>query len=314
MKAQSFLLVTAGLLALAPISAHAKIERVVEKTFTVSPGGLLNVSTQGGDIRVETAAGNVVKVIAKERIRADSESEADELLKPLQLTIEQDGGGVTATAKYERKLADFHWHSWPPVQVSFVVTVPASYNAELHTSGGDIKVADLGGKLNAHTSGGNLVLGKITGEINAQTSGGNVRLEEGGAATKLGTSGGNISVEHIVGPAELRTSGGDISIGTVDDTLEARTSGGNVSAQISGGLKGDCVLSTSGGRVRATVPKSAAFDLEASTSGGDVRADGLTITIDGGGVGKSRLSGRVNGGGPKLKLHSSGGDIVVETR
>ncbi|MEO7598356.1 MAG: hypothetical protein ABIV50_05460, partial [Opitutus sp.] len=79
-------------------------------------------------------------------------------------------------------------------------------------------------------------------------------------------------------------------------------------------FKGDCVLDTSGGNVKAKVARTAAFDLDASTSGGDVRADGLTITIEKGGVGRSRLSGKVNGGGPTLKLRSSGGDIVVETR
>jgi hypothetical protein len=57
----------------------------------------------------------------------------------------------------------------------------------------------------------------------------------------------------------------------------------------------------------------AGFELDASTSGGDVRAEGLTITIAKGGVGKSRLAGSVNGGGPILKLRSSGGDISVRT-
>jgi len=73
------------------------------------------------------------------------------------------------------------------------------------------------------------------------------------------------------------------------------------------------VLSTSGGKVVATVDKAVAFHLDASTSGGDVEADGLTITIEYGGQGKSRLAGDVNGGGPLLKLHSSGGDVVVKT-
>ena len=88
----------------------------------------------------------------------------------------------------------------------------------------------------------------------------------------------------------------------------------NVTATFVGGLRGDCVLSTSGGRVKAYVEPSAGFRLDASTSGGGVNADGLTITIDKGGAGKSRLSGAVNGGGPLLKLRSSGGDIVVSQR
>jgi len=308
------LFLSAGLLALVPISAQAKIERVVEKMFTVQPGGLLKVETQGGNIRVETSNGAVVKVVAKEQIKASSESEADELLKKLTLDIEQDSGGVTATAKYEQRLPGFNWGSWPPVQVSFVVTVPANYNVSVKTSGGNVSVGDLSGKVYARTSGGNISLGKISGDVDANTSGGDVRLEEGLAEVKLGTSGGNISVDRAVGVSDLDTSGGDIKIGVVENTLHASTSGGNVSAGLVGPLKGDCVLSTSGGRVRATVDKGVAFDLDASTSGGEVEAAGLTITIEKGGSGRSRLAGKVNGGGPLLRLRSSGGDIVIKTR
>lgn len=308
------LLLTAGLLALAPFSAHAKIERVVEKTFTVQPNGVLHVETQGGDIHVLTSTDATVKVVAHERIHASSETEADEILQKLTLTIEQQTGGVSASAKYEKQLAGFHWGSWPPVQVDFTVTVPVNYNVELKTSGGDVTVGDLNGKVNVRTSGGNVTLGKITGDIDAGTSGGDVRLEEGLAVVKLGTSGGDIRVGRAVGPTDLGTSGGNIDIKSVENTLRAATSGGDVSAGIVGALKGDCKLATSGGRVRVTVDKGAAFDLDASTSGGDVDATGLTITIERGGSGRSRLSGKVNGGGPLLKLRSSGGDVIVQTR
>jgi hypothetical protein len=304
----------ASLLALVPLSAHAKIERVVEKTFTVQPGGLLTVQTQGGNVRVETSNEAIVKVVAKETFKTNSESEADEILKKLTLVIEQQGEGVTAMSKYEKKLPGFQWGSWPPVQVSFVVTVPSHYNVTLKTSGGDIVVADLVGKVHARTSGGNISLGKITGDVDAGTSGGDVRLVEGLATVKLNTSGGNIKVDRAIGETDLDTSGGDIAIGSVENMVHASTSGGNVSAGIVGALKGDCVLDTSGGTVRAKVAQSAAFNLDASTSGGDVKAEGLTITIEKGGSGRSRLAGKVNGGGPLLRLRSSGGDIFVETR
>lgn len=308
------LLLTAGLLALTPFCAHAKIERVVEKTFTVQPGGVLKVETQGGDIRVQTSADATVKVVAREKIRASTDAEADEILQKLALTIEQSADGVSAIAKYEKKLAGFHWGSWPPVQVDFTVTVPANYNVELKTSGGDVVVGNLNGKVYARTSGGDVTLGKITGDIDGGTSGGNVRLEEGLAAVKLGTSGGDVRVGRAVGPTDLGTSGGDIDIKSVENTLEAETSGGDVNAGIAGALKGNCKLSTSGGRVRVTVDQGVAFDLDAATSGGDVDATGLTITIERGGSGRSRLAGKVNGGGPLLKLRSSGGDIIVQTR
>lgn len=309
MKTSIRLLSVVGVLAFGAASAQAKIHRTVEKTFAVQPGGELKVDTQGGNIEVKTSAEPTVHVVAKETIRASSDKQADDLLEDLDLTIEQDSGGVTASAKYKK-------HLWGnnPVEVSFTVTVPKQYAVNLRTSGGNVDVADLDGKVHARTSGGNVSLGKIGGEIDAGTSGGDVSLDDGAKDVKLGTSGGNIRVGHIGGSADLDTSGGDIAVKTVDNTLHASTSGGNVSAGIAGALKGDCDLSTSGGQVRVQVDKGVAFDLDASTSGGDVRAEGLTITIDKGGVGKSRLSGKVNGGGPRLKLRSSGGDISIETR
>jgi len=308
------LLLTAGLLAMSTLTAQAKIERVVEKSFNAQPGGILKVETQGGDVRVQISADNTVKVTAREKIRASSEAEADEILAKLTLDIAQTADGVSASAKYEKQIPGFHWGSWPPVQVDFIVTVPVNYNVELKTSGGDITVGNLNGKVFARTSGGDIGLGKISGEIDGGTSGGDVRLEEGLAGVKLGTSGGDIRVGRAVGPTDLGTSGGNIDIKSVENTLHAATSGGDVSAGIAGPLKGDCKLSTSGGRVRVVVDKGGAFDLDASTSGGVVDATGLTITIERGGSGKSRLAGKVNGGGPLLKLRSSGGDIVVQAR
>ena len=313
MNTRTFFL-AAGLVAFVPFSAFAKIERVVEKTFTVQPGGTLKVETSGGGIAVESGAGDTVKVVAKEVIRADSDAEADALLKDLTLTIEQQGNDVVAKAKYASTPLDFHFGSWPPVQVSFVVTVPARYHSDLHTSGGSIKVGDLAGNVLARTSGGGIRIGQIDGTVDARTSGGDVRLDSCTGDTKLSTSGGGIRAERIVGKADLRTSGGGISVKLVENALQAQTSGGGVEAAIAGALKGDCLLSTSGGSVRVAVDKTAAFRLDAATSGGDVHAPGLTIRIENGGLGKSRLVGDVNGGGPLLKLRTSGGGIDVKMR
>jgi hypothetical protein len=313
MKLHFRLLVAAGLLAGITTGAHAKIERTFEKTFAVQAAGKLRLETQGGEIRVTPGADGVVKITVREKIRASTEAEADELLKKLELDFDQTGNDVTATAKYERQLPGFHWGSWPPVQVDFIVTVPASFATDLHTSGGGITVGDLNGKVNARTSGGSITLGKIGADIDAHTSGGSVSLDAARGEVKLGTSGGNITVGRVDGPASLGTSGGSIKIESVVGALRANTSGGNIRAGISGPLKDDCALSTSGGSVRVVVDKAAAFRLDASTSGGSVDAAGLTITLEKSDRGRSRLSGSVNGGGPLLKLRSSGGSIEVKT-
>ena len=300
-----------GCLSLPALIASARVERVVEKTFSVSAAGILRLETQGGEIRVMPSNDSMVKVTARQRFRTSSETEADEVLKKLDLVIEQNGNDVRAVARYERAPWGFHFGSWPPVQVDFTVSAPANFATDLHTSGGSITVGDLNGKVNARTSGGSIKLGKIGAEIDARTSGGSITLDEANGPVKAETSGGNITAGCVAGPAELATSGGSIKINSVADSIRAHTSGGSIRAGIAGPLKEDSTLSTSGGSVRVTVAKTAAFRLDASTSGGGVDAEGLTITIDKGSHGKTRLAGTVNGGGPALKLRTSGGNIVV---
>lgn len=302
---------SAGLLLASPSLLEAKITRTVEKTFAVQPGGKLNAATQGGDITIRTADAPTVHVLVKQVIRASTEQEADAILEKLTLTIEQSGNSVTAESKYEPRGPGKWFGNWPPVSVSFEVTVPRHFNLNLNTSGGDIEVASLRGDVRARTSGGDLNFERIDGDIDAGTSGGDITLKEGTARAKLHTSGGDIEVDRAGGPTEVSTSGGDISLKSVEELLSASTSGGDVEALITGPIKQDLTLSTSGGKVVVEVTKGTGFHLDANTSGGDVRADGITITLEKGANGKSKLVGSVNGGGPELKLRSSGGDIRI---
>lgn len=313
MKSLTQILLLACALA-TPLALQAKITRTVEKTFTVQAGGNLKAATQGGDIKINTSDRPEVHIVVRQDIRASTEAEADEILSKLTLNLTQSGNDVVAEAKYEKRGPGTWFGNWPPVAVSFVVTVPKNFNLNLNTSGGDIKVASLSGNVRARTSGGDLEFARIDGDIDAGTSGGDITLEEGTARAKLGTSGGDITVDRAGGPTEVSTSGGDIRINSVAQLISASTSGGDVHAVITEPLKRDTLLSTSGGDVEVEMVKGAGFQLDASTSGGDVNAAGLTITIEKGGTGKSKLVGAVNGGGHLLKLRSSGGDVTVRAR
>lgn len=311
MNSSLHLFCSAGLLVASACLAQARVDRTVEKSFPVTAAGTLHVETQGGEIRVSPSNDSVVRITAKQRIQANSEAEADEVLKKLELTFEQNGNDVRVISKYERQPAGFRRGSWPPVNVDIIVTVPATFATELHTSGGGITVGDLAGKAELRTSGGGIKLGKMGGQVDARTSGGSITLAEAGGAVELKTSGGNISVGRVNGPAELSTSGGGIQIDSVASVLRAHTSGGSIRANITGPLKEECSLSTSGGSVHVLVEKTAGFRLDASTSGGVVDLEGLSITLEKMGRDRGRLAGAVNGGGPLLKLRSSGGGIVV---
>ncbi len=300
-----------GVALAAPLALSAKITRTVEKTFAVQAGGNLKAATQGGDITIQTSDSPEVRILVKQEIRASTEQEADGILEKLTLKLEQAGNDVTAEAKYEKRGPGSWFGNWPPVTVSFVVTVPKNFNLNLNTSGGDIAVASLRGNVQARTSGGDLEFARIDGDLDASTSGGDITLKEGTARAKLNTSGGDIQVDHAGGLTEVSTSGGDIKLNSVAQLISATTSGGNVRAVLTEAPRQDMFLSTSGGDVEVEIVKGAGFQLDASTTGGDVDLDGFKITIEQGRPGKSKLVGAVNGGGPLLKLRSSGGDIDI---
>lgn len=299
----------AGLFVASVAVASAAIERVVEKSFTVGGAGLLKIETQGGSIKVQPSSDSVVKITARQSIKASSESEADELLKGLELTFDQSGNNVSAVARYERQKERGWFKSWPPVQVSFTISVPAAFAAELKTSGGEIAVGDLQGKLMARTSGGSLKFGNMGGEVEGSTSGGSITLGSASGPVVLNTSGGSINVGRVTGTAKLSTSGGNIRIESASGMVRASTSGGSIRAGIDSQLSHDSSLTTSGGSVRVTVNKGVKFDLDAVTSGGGVDVAGFTLESVS--QSRSKVVGRVNGGGPQLKVRSSGGSVSV---
>ena len=310
-------MMTAVALSLGPL-AHAGIERVVEQSFAVSAIGTVNIETSGGDIRIEPSTdANIVHVVATQRFTTRSEQEADEIAKATALTIEQSGNDIHAKASRAptrnwswRDL--FSWGRRRSVRVDFLVTVPAAFAAQVRTSGGDIIVGDLNGVVKATTSGGDVRLGRLGGAVEARTSGGDISLKAASGAVKLNTSGGDIETGVLGGEATLTTSGGDIDVERVEGRISARTSGGDVRAQFGHTFLGDSVLSTSGGDVVAVVSEKTAFNLDASTSGGRVIEEGLRISDTE--RRKNRLAGSVNGGGLRLRLQSSGGDITVKAR
>ena len=159
------------------------------------------------------------------------------------------------------------------LRVQFELTVPENYNIELQTSGGSLSIEDL------------------TGEVNARTSGGSIR------------------VGNIVGNVKLKTSGGSISTATISGDLNAHTSGGSIQTTINKQLKADAKFTTSGGSITANLIDNIKIDIDAATSGGRVKTD---FEIDGK-VKKQSISGKINGGGPKLTLKTSGGSIKINS-
>ena len=286
-------------LALGASSVCMAEEKVLDRTFTVAPGGLLTVNADAADVSV--SGGNSSQVVVH-MVARGSQKELDEL----KFSAAQGDGGVTVELLQQQRGGWFNWGTWHG-DAHIEVTVPRNYRVEAKTSGGDVNLEDVAGPSRLRTSGGGIEARNVKGGIEGHTSGGDVRLESIEGVIVARTSGGSVHVASVRGDIDASTSGGDVRLLGVDGKISAKTSGGSVQCELVGANRG-ISASTSGGDVRLTMPKDTPGTLDAEANGGDITSDLPIATTH---WGEHRLSGLINGGGNAIYVRTSGGGIAL---
>ena len=301
----------------------------IEKSYDVKSGGSLTVLSEFGAIEIQTAEQEKVEVVVTKESKSKSVEAVEKMLADFQLAFEQEGSDVhiRGTFKHDR---EHWWKQFKLAKIHFSITVPQQYNIDLNTLSSDISVANLTGGVRVRTSGGSLRFRSITGTVLGHTSGGSieavdvkgdVQVRTSGGSLRLGaiqgfvsgrTSGGSIKAVDCNGGTDVRTSGGGIWLGGISKNVTARTSGGSIQAVMKTQPLSECNLRTSGGAIACTLIPDVAVDLEAKASGGRVSTDFAVESTIQGKVPQNRLEGSINGGGPLLKLRTSGGNIHLQ--
>ena len=305
MKTVTRILVAAIVALFAITLALAREEAERSKSFNVSKGGTVEISTSVGDIRISTWD--------KSEVFVNVEGLDDEDLS--QVKMSQSGNVVRVS--YRTRWGDGSGH------VRFNVNIPSQFNLDLNTSGGDLEVKGgltgkidgstsggdiklgnvFGGPVDVSTSGGDITTGKLEGEGHLKTAGGDIHVGSVNGSLFVNTSGGNIQVETVSKTLDAKTAGGDIIIGDVGGEARVSTSGGDVNV---GKVTGKANLSTAGGDIEL---KGASGRVSARTSGGDVKLQNISGSIDAktaGGEVEAELIPTGKGGS---RLSSSGGDV-----
>ena len=302
-------IVMVTIICFASAQVFGKAQDDIKKSFKVGQGGLLTLESDLGSIEVKAVSGNRVDVEVRFEERRGSRERIKKILEDFDVDFQQRGDDVYVKAEYKRNFRNFWDSVGRYIRVKFLVSVPRKYNVDLHTSGGSISVDDLEGEVYSQTSGGSLDFGHIVGPVTGRTSGGSITLDGCDGTADVKTSGGSITIGKVSGNVVARTSGGGIRVDEVMGSINARTSGGSVSANISRQPKDDCRLTTSGGSITVHMFKDIKVDVDAGTSGGRVKTD-FPVTLRGE-ISKRSLRAQINGGGPELYLHTSGGSIYL---
>ncbi len=148
-------------------------------------------------------------------------------------------------------------------------------------------------------------------------NGGNTQVEytvkvPAAAEVKLTTINGRVDVEGLSGRITAETTNGGVVARDVSGPIDASTTNGGVDVELSRVPDGGARLGCTNGGIKLRLPADAKATLSASVTNGGIDADGLRIESTQ--SSRRRLEGRLNGGGPSIRLEGTNGGITISAR
>lgn len=265
-------------LALAALPAMAT-EATFERNVTVSGPVELSVHTGAGSVHVTRSSGNQIHIFG--RVKSGwgvSEARVREIAA--NPPIEQTGSIVRI---------GFHEEELHNISIDYEIQAPANSYLEASSGSGDVTVEGVGKDAKLTTGSGNVHATGLIGSLTLNTGSGNINAELTGMGdVRAQTGSGNIELHHVNGGLHAITGSGDI--------------------KVAGAVGGDWHLETGSGSIEFW-PDAGGFTLDASTGSGSVQTD-REMSVQGS-LNRHHITGKVNGGGPTVRMQTGSGDIHV---
>lgn len=263
----------------------------------------LDISTQGGNVRVGDVQGHVAIGTNGGNISMG------QIEGPARLVT--DGGHISVKNAGNDLVATTGGGN--------ITVGPVAGTAVLRTGGGHIRVASIGGVGKLETGGGNISLEHSGSGLIVSTGGGQIDVGEVSGLIRARTGGGGIRVVHASGPTELQTGAGNVYLMQVENSVRASTGSGGITAWFGPDAKltTPCRLAAGEGDIVVYLPKLLPVTVDAQVElGGDHRvivdpAFPLKVTYGEPDEGSHavRAVGELNGGGATLVLRTVSGNI-----
>jgi DUF4097 and DUF4098 domain-containing protein YvlB len=267
-----------ALLALAAVPALAS-EATFERNLTINGRVELSVATGSGNIRLTHGSGDQVHIFAKVKSNwGGSEERVREIAaKP---PIEQTGNIIRIGVRHE------NLHN---ISIDYEIQAPADAYIDAGSGSGDITDDGIGENAKLSTGSGNIHATGLHGGFSVNTGSGNIYAEQTGQGdVKAETGSGNIELRNLRGGLRAGTGSGDIKVGGAPtNSWHLETGSGNVEF-----WAGD-----------------AALTLDASSGSGSIHTDHEMLTQ--GSSDHHHVTGKLNGGGPTVRIETGSGDIRV---
>lgn len=265
-------------LALAAVPALAS-EATFDRTLSVNGRVELSIATGSGNIHLTRGADNQVHIFGKVRSTwGGNDAQVREIAA--HPPIEQTGNIVRIGARHE------NLHN---ISIDYEIQAPENSFLDAGSGSGDIVVDGVGENAKLNTGSGNIRATGLRGGFTVGTGSGDIYAEQTGA--------GDVKAETGSGKVELRNLHGGLRAGT-----------GSGDIKVAGTPTAPWRLETGSGTIEFWAGNSP-LTLDASTGSGSIRTDREMLTQ--GSSDKHHVTGKLNGGGPTVRIETGSGDIRV---
>ena len=277
------------------LAEEPRLEETFTREIPLEPGGSLRLNNIIGKIEASGWDTNLVQIQAVKKVRKVSDcAQARKWLDNLEINIKKSGNRVEIETVFPKDIKFDSNDSWfkvlykmcrfhesceegdgLPLGVLYRIKLPRNTDVSLYNAVGEIEVRDLNGNLEAKSVIGSIDLLRVSGDLRADISIGEITLKE------------------VRGSVTAETGAGEIK--AVFDQVEE---GKNID------------LSMFLGEIKLTLPPSLAADLDLSVGFGSLDLDFPTSNIEGK-LRKRKIKGKINGGGSRIKVRSSLGEVKI---
>jgi hypothetical protein len=276
---KSWIPASALLLAMGTLPALAT-EATFERTLSVSGAVTLHVSTGSGNIVIKAGSDSQVHIFGRVKSHGFGENEARVREIAANPPIEQTGSILRVGA---------HMENMHNISIDYEIQAPVKTLLDASSGSGDVDDEGVGVNARLNTGSGNIHAKGLSESFSVETGSGDITAEQSGSGdVKAHTGSGNIELNHLSG------------------SVKAQTGSGNI--KLSGQPKADWRVSTGSGNVELWPDKSG-FTLDASTGSGDIHTD-REMQVQGS-FERHHITGKVNGGGPTIRVETGSGDIRI---
>jgi hypothetical protein len=273
--AAATLIATAALTALPALAAEATFERNLAVNGRVD----LMVTTGSGSIHLTHGSGDRVHVFGRVRSGwGGSEQRVKEIAA--NPPIEQTGNIIRIGARHE------NLHN---ISIDYEVQAPANVYLNAGTGSGEVNDDGVGQNAKLSTGSGSIHATGLQGSFSVETGSGSIYAEQAGDGdVKAETGSGSIELRNLHGGLRAETGSGGIKAGgTPASAWRLQTGSGSVEIWTG----------------------NAALTLDAETGSGSIHSDRELLTQ--GTSNRHHVAGKLNGGGPTVRIETGSGDIRV---